>query len=134
MKVVEVTAANEPIRYTENDIAEMKRELDELDAIDLTSASKERRSRVQLDQTRLWLKLDSAQKSKNGDASPTLFKALIAYDAENSFGVAIRGIAKCEFASNYGDFDGFDAQNVLVDGETNFDWAMRQYRAASESE
>ncbi|GGG77714.1 hypothetical protein GCM10011415_28300 [Salipiger pallidus] len=55
----------------------------------------------------------------------TLKRAIIEYEAANSYGTPIRGYALCTFADPSPEsFSDFDRQNVMIDGRTAFEWSL----------
>lgn len=66
---------------------------------------------------------------KSGSIKPTNFSILIEYDADNSYGAAIRGYATCTYISDYGrrPEDRKLAKFIVqVDGENSIEWLRQQ--------
>lgn len=130
LKIIEVVHAPERITYDEQSIAELERKYSTMMEVDEEALPQLEMMAHEIEMTKLSIQIYDAKKSLTGETSPTKFQAIITYDADNSFGAALRDRAVCNFFSTDGEFDKSDGDEVLLNGKKNFDWEIDEIRAA----
>lgn len=68
-------------------------------------------------------------KRATGEPGPTRHTLFIEYDADNSFGVPLRGVTECEYISGNGDKGGAGKYSVKINGKDHSQWMDQRIKA-----